>query len=303
MTSRIRTALVAIVGALGLVVAPIALAAPAAAAPLTTVLFFSNDEFTDVDEEDAFWIDSLEASGATVTVFDGGDGSAAAWTAALAGQQVFAFPEHNADLFGVAITEEAAPVIADWVAAGGLILASADYDFIITSVATGIDYTSVTDYFSDHYEGWALVSDLFPGSPSSLSDTNGTSAYDLVDWTDEQLAAFTPLYTALYTPDAPDAVETTSFVSGLFTAGAGGVIYLGYDWYPDESEAALQAEWNAYVEAILAAGLPALPAPAPAPELAATGSSVDSGIYIAGAAMLLLAGAAIFATSRRKASA
>ncbi|MGX5680947.1 LPXTG cell wall anchor domain-containing protein [Schumannella luteola] len=296
MTQRIRTAAVAIAGALGLLVAPVVLAAPAAAAPLTQVLFFSNDLYTDVDQEDAAWIAALEASGATVTVFDGGDGSATAWATALTGQQVLAFPEHSDELFNNAIKEDGANSIASWVAAGGLILASSDYDFILTSVVTGIDYTDVPDYGADFYGPWPRLTDFFPGAPDALESANGTTAYNSFFWTAEQLSIYTPLYAV----DDP-ANEDNSWVSGLFRAGAGGVIYLGYDWYPDEEELELQAVWNAYVEAILEAGLP--PVAPPAPQLAATGSSVDSGLYIGGAALLLLAGAAVVIVARRKAAA
>ncbi|MDO7880958.1 LPXTG cell wall anchor domain-containing protein [Antiquaquibacter soli] len=296
MTQRIRTAAVAIAGALGLLVAPVALAAPAAAAPLTQVLFFSNDAYTDVDEEDAFWIDGLEAAGATVTVFDGGDGSAAAWTAALTGQQVFAFPEHDDDLYNNAITEEAAYAIADWVKAGGLILASSDYDFVLTSVVTGIDYTEVPDYSADFFGPWPRLTEFFPGAPDALAPADGTTAYNSFFWTPEQLSVYTPLYAV----DDP-ADEDNSWVSGLFRAGAGGVIYLGYDWYPSPGQGELQAAWNAYVEAILEAGIP--PVAPPAPQLAATGSSVEPGLYVGGAALLLLAGAAVVIVARRKAAA
>lgn len=297
MTKRIRTAAVAIAGALGLLVAPIALAAPAAAAPLTNVLFFSNEDYTEPGPygEDETQIAALEALGRVVTVFDGGDGSATAWTAALAGQQALVIPESSEIFDTPVLSVAAADVIADFVAGGAVLLLPTEYQADLLSHITGVDYASVWITNEGSNSPWprAFADESFP---EQLAYSNGTYPVNVSLWDEEHYAAAFPVYYDF---------ETGDLAVGGFPVGTGVIYTLAYDWYPGEDgdDVANRAVWNVVMGLLLDAEPAPGPVPVPQPELAATGSSVDTSIYIAGAAMLLLAGAAIIATSRRKASA
>ncbi|MDO7880959.1 LPXTG cell wall anchor domain-containing protein [Antiquaquibacter soli] len=290
MTQRIRTAAVAIAGALGLLVAPVALAAPAAAAyPAINVLFFSNGDFTSPTSEDATQIAALEEVGATVTVFNGGDGLPATWTAALAGKDALVIPESSPLLNSIVLPVESAEVIADWVSAGGILLLPTVGQENLLSLITGVDFTSV----------WSTVGGGGPwpflggdsSFPAQLSYSNGTSPINISSWTDVQYEASGPVYFD---------EDTDELAVGAFPVDAGIIYTLAYDWYPgtEPTDITARADWN-IVQGLLL-GLP-VDAPAPAPQLAATGSSVEPGLYVGGAALLLLAGAAVVIVARRKA--
>lgn len=91
--SRLRLTSLALGASALIVVAPFLTALPAAAAtPDRNLLVFSSDYYTDIDQEDVALVDALTTTGATVTTFDGGDGSAEALTAALAGTDVLFLP-------------------------------------------------------------------------------------------------------------------------------------------------------------------------------------------------------------------
>lgn len=293
MTKRIRTTIVALVGALGLLVAPIALAAPAAAAMVSNVLFFSNDDWTDPDQEDATQIAGLVAAGATVTTFDGGDGSAAAWAAQIAGKQVVVFPEFDSGIVGSdVLSVEALDVIADFVSAGGVLFLPSEYsDGIITDL-TGVDFS--TGWVNSGGSGpWPYSGEENPAFPESLGYSDGTYPVGVGTWGPDQFDASFPLY---YDGEADE------FVVAGFPVGEGVIYVFAYDWYPgvEGDDEANRAEWNIVMGLLL----PFIEVPDPVqPQLAATGSSVDAGVLIAGALLLLVAGVAIIATPRRKASA
>lgn len=290
MTSRIRTAALAVVTALGLVAAPIALAAPAAAAPLTNILFFSNDIYTDVAEEDATQIAALEAVTGVVTVFDGGDGSAEAWTTALAGQDALVIPE-SAEIYNTPVLSvAAADVIGAFLAAGGVALFPTEFQADLLSYLTGVDYATGWVTSDGSGDPWAY-SGSDPAFPAELGYSDGTYSVDVSAWGPDQFDNSFPVY---YNGDAD------FFAVAGFPVGDGVIYTLAYDWYPgDEGDDAANREvWNVVQGLLLGLVAPA-PAPAPAPELAATGSSVDTNVFLAGAAMLLLAGAALVVTRRK----
>lgn len=293
MTKRIRAAIVALVGIVGLLFAPIALAAPAAAAMVSNVLFFSNDDWTDPDEEDATQIAALVAAGATVTTFDGGDGSAAAWAAQIAGKQVVVFPEMDSGIVGSAVlSAEALDVIADFVSAGGVLFLPSENAEEIISELTGVDFT--TGWVNVETPGpWPYAGPENPAFPESLSYSDGTYPIGVGTWGPEQFGASFPVY---YEEETEEAA-----VAG-FPVGDGVIYAFAYDWYPgmSDSDVTNRAQWNIVMGLLLPFVEVADP---PKPELAATGSSVDQSILGAGAVLLLIGAAAIIATSRRKASA
>ncbi|MGX5680948.1 LPXTG cell wall anchor domain-containing protein [Schumannella luteola] len=295
MTKRIRTAAVAIVGALGLLVAPIALAAPAAAViPATNVLFFSNGDYTDPAQEDATQIAAIEAFGITVTTFDGGDGSDVAWDAALTGMDALVIPESDVLLNSPVMSSAAAAVIGGFVNDGGLLFLPTENQEELISLITGVDFTSVWNTTSSSGP-WPFAGPPEEGYPTELGYSNGTYTVDVSGWGPDQFTASFPVY---YNGDTDEAA-----IIG-FPVGDGTIYTLAYDWYPgDEGEdAPNRAVWNEVLGLLLGYETVA-PAPAPAPELAATGSSVEPGLYVGGAALLLLAGAAVVIVARRKAAA
>ena len=96
MTRSLRS--VAIGAVLAVVATPFLALTAATAAPGDDVLVFSNPNVVDtspaaVEGELRNVVAALEDIGFAVTEFDGGDGSAAAWTAALAGIESVVFPE------------------------------------------------------------------------------------------------------------------------------------------------------------------------------------------------------------------
>lgn len=99
MTRTFRAAAVGAV--IALVVAPFLAATSAVAATGQNVLVFVNSFVSDTfpGQEVDQTITALEADDSTVTTFDGGDGSASAWAAALTGIDVIVFPD--AEMGGV----------------------------------------------------------------------------------------------------------------------------------------------------------------------------------------------------------
>lgn len=290
MTSRIRAAALALVAALGLIAAPLLVASSASAAvpSIASILVFSNPAWTDQAEEDATIIADLAETGATITTFDGGDGSAAAWTAALAGKHVLVIPESgNVYVPGgtAVISDEAAAVILAFTDAGGRVIISGGYNPDLVSYLTGLDYTSVWSTSGGGSEPWLLqVAD--PALPAELTYSDGTSPLTGYDtWPAELLAGITPLY-----------VDATGVdvAAAMFPVGTGFVAYLAYDWFPDTApeSAASHLVWNVVLQYLANV-------PVPEPALAETG--VDSSIALtAGAGFLFLGATALVLMRTRR---
>jgi hypothetical protein len=285
MTARLRTAALAVAAAAGLLVAPIALAGSAVAAEPNTaqVLFFSSDQYTDPDDEDATQIAALQEGGATVTVFDGGDGTGAAWSAALAGKHFLVIPE-SGSIFDEPILDDAAEdVLFAFVNGGGHLILPTDYQAPLLSFLTGLDYTSV--WATDDAEAPGELAIEEPGLPAQVLPSDGT--YPVVNpqaWTPEMLDAMTPLYVSQ---------DGTELHSAQWTVGAGTITVLAYDWFPgDEPEdIAGRATWNALLQ-----WLTYIPA---VPQLAATGAEAPAAPAFAAFGLLLLGAVLVVARSRR----
>jgi|GEM_PF-1144822 len=227
----------AVAVAFALVVAPAAAGvASATTAPTASILMFSKEGITDPDvgQEDLAMAAALASIG-TVTTFDGGNGSAAAWTAALAGKDAVVFPEGDVYDNADAMSTEAAAYIKSWISAGHTAIGTGSYthsNFI--NYLTGVDFT----WDDGGAEGdWSLQTPT-EGAPETLPNVDyggGITTYG--DWTTEQKAAVTPLYL--------DASGTNLGV-GSFPVGSGAFIYYAYDWYPDSAdrESGASALWE-----------------------------------------------------------
>ncbi|MGV3733315.1 MAG: hypothetical protein ACO1N6_07945 [Microcella sp.] len=247
------------------------------------VVVFSNDSYTDPEQEDWDIATTLLPGTSTMRVTDGGDGSAATWTTLLTGADVLVLPEgDNWSPGGTsAISDEALEVIRTWVSAGRTIVGTGSYDHgDIVSELTGVDFTSA---FGDNSENgpWQRV-----GSDTSLPDELPNGNYtgglgNVSSYTPEQLAVITPLYASA----ANDSIGIAEFA-----IGTGRYVYHAYDWYPDETELenGVRDIWNGALG--VAAGTSAPPA-AEEPELAETGAGLLP-FAIGMAALLLAVGAA-----------
>ena len=209
-----------------------------AAASSTSVVVFSKDPFTDSDEEDAEITAALQAEfgDGNVTVFDGGDGSAAAWTTALTGKDVLVIPERNDTTIwapgrdeqggdGFPILDEAMDYIRTWASDGRLVIGTGSYSHTaIIEFLTEVDLPS----FDDSDTPWLRSPSLPTSLPASLPVGNYTGGFTGFDsWTDEQQAVVEPLYVS----ESGDNIGVARFI-----VGAGSYVYLAYDWYPDEGD-------------------------------------------------------------------
>ena len=139
----------------GIVVLPTA----ANAAPGDDVLVFSNasvvDTSTGVDGGEYEWISAaMTTAGYDVIPFDGGDGSASAWSTALTDIEVFVLPEQEAgDFYNPGsppswLSAAAWDVLVAWIQAGGAAVMSGVCDAsegYLLSEAVGVDYSDAFD--------------------------------------------------------------------------------------------------------------------------------------------------------------
>lgn len=208
-------------------------AVPAQAVNTYSFVMFSKDGITDPEQEDATMKTALEEIG-TVTLFDGGDGSASAWTAALAGKDAIVFPEGDVYSETAAMSSGAATVVKNWISNGGRAVGTGSYDhgdFI--DYLTGID----RDWSDDSTDGVytkLVSSDSLPETLPNGNYTGAITNYD--EWTDAQKVNVTPIYQDLDNLDVAVAV---------FKVGRGSFTYYAYDWYPDNGEAdTVLVAWN-----------------------------------------------------------
>ncbi len=223
----------ALLAGIGLAMTPV-IAAPAVATGDYQFMMFSKDGITDPAEEDATMKTALEEIG-TVTVFDGGDGSASAWTAAIAGMDALVFPEGDVYGDGDAMSAEAAAVVKTWISAGGRALGTGSYDHAdFIDYLTGITRTwQDSDLSSGNYD-LMIESATLPATISSGNYTGAISNWS--DWTTEEKTGATEIY--------GNAAEGDAAIV-QFAVGTGSFTYYAYDWYPDESETlTVLPEWN-----------------------------------------------------------
>ena len=197
------------------------------------IVMFSNADITDPGEEDADMAEALEALG-SVTLFDGGDGSASAWTTAISGKTALVLPEGT--LFGSDyLDEEAVDVIADFIAEGNPVIMTGAYDHAdLIDAIQGVDRT----WEDSSVDGeWALniTSDELPDTLPNANYAGGISNW--ADWTLADREGVFPIYI--------DSARSNVGVAA-FEHGDGFAIYYGYDWYPDsdEIEDGTREAWN-----------------------------------------------------------
>ena len=287
MRTRSRTHLIALASVGALLVVPLLAVAPAnAAIPGSHVLFVSNLTFSDTTQEDVETLASIEATDAVVTVFDGGDGSAAAWTTALAGIDIIVIPEAERGSIYVpggtsVMSDAAAAVVKSWVTAGGSIVGLGAYShFLLVNYLTGLDYGEVwVSYWAPdgEWERQPAASDTMPAAIPNVNYSGGLAGFDL--WPAELSAPVTPWYLS---------ADGTNLGVGSFAIGAGSYLYVAYDWFPDGGDIGSGARgvWDTVLQSLFAAPAVAPPVVPEGPELAATG--VDLGIVPIGSALLVL---------------
>jgi len=304
-TALAAIATLALASAMVLAGSTAAQAYPATPAEVNAVVFTNglvNDTSSGQEVENETAV--LTGLGITVTPFDGGDGSADAWIAALAGQHLLVLPElessDNNPFYEPGgtpwVSDAALQVIKDWVDAGGYVIinghhSTPDYTPMLLAF-TGKDYAPVFTTSNDNTLSWDLQVPLSTSDP--LAYVNGT--YGLQEygtWSDDLKSIVTPIY---LTTDGQDMAV------GTLGVGSGVVVYIGYDWYPDdEDNPGGIPYWGELLELAASGELPFAPQPiyvAPAaPALAATGFDLVPTAAIAG--VLLLAGGAFLLLRRR----
>ncbi|HEY9498426.1 MAG TPA: hypothetical protein VIQ78_05335 [Terrimesophilobacter sp.] len=287
MYRRSRTHIMAVVAVGALLAAPLlATTSASAAIPGHQVLFISNSAFSDTGQEDEEVLASIGTTDAEVTVFDGGDGSAAAWTAALAGIDVLVIPEAEIDDIYVpggtsVMSDGAAAVVKSWVTAGGDIVGLGAYTHVLlVSYLTGLDYTTV---WADNYVGegeWLRQAAANASWPTAIPNVNYSGGLiDFDTWPAGLAAPVTPWYLS---------EDGTNLGVASFAIGAGSFVYVGYDWFPDGEDigSGARALWDTVLQSFFAAPVVVPPVAPEGPELAATG--VDLGIVPIGSVLLVL---------------
>lgn len=207
------------------------------------VLVYSNDRYTDEDEEDRDIKNALLSISKTVSVFDGGDGGRSAWESALSGIEVLVIPE--GDPWRSADTVEgfdslAKAYVLDWVRAGRTVIGTGSYTHrrMITDW-TGVDFTSVGNGVAA--SSWSL-SVSRAGLPATIPNANyagGIRNYN--DLTQQQKDAMEVIYFDAAADGGKGNVGVASFA-----VGSGFYIYNAYDWYPGGAELTngVRAAWN-----------------------------------------------------------
>lgn len=237
-----------LVGA-AVLLATIAVPLPASAAPGDDVLVFSNGSVVDtglgVDGGEYEWISAaLTAGGYDVVPFDGGDGSALAWTTALTDIEVFVLPEQeNGDFFDPLsppawLSEAGKDALVDWIQAGGSMLQSYACDpeeIPVLNDATGFSFDDAL--VCNSVTAPRLIDDAT--LPAQLDTPSATSSFSLASFSTAQQDAVTVWYAG-----AGDdcGVATDLMSAGVFAAGSGSVSFLGWDYFNDSGGD--QASWN-----------------------------------------------------------
>jgi hypothetical protein len=226
----------AAIAALTGLVAGTLLTAIVAAGPvaLSTVAFFSNDQYTDVAEEDANMIADLEAGGHTVVLVE--ELTAAAFTEALTDANALVIPENGG--FYDDLPADAATVISDWVEAGGrLVLADASNasEGLTELFGFSTQDTSGCSEEDDPCELTEAAADTeFADGPADLQGVNATGS--IISST--LPAGSTVIYEGPGSAQAGSAASPAGEDVAVTPVAAvpvedGVVIALGWDWYPD----------------------------------------------------------------------
>jgi hypothetical protein len=322
MTSLTRTALAA-TGTLALSAVLVLGGAGAANAYPVSVgevdaVVFSNSNVVDGNAEGELEhiVEDIDTFGlASVVQFDGGDGSAAAWTAALADKELLVMPEQEVGNFyntgGTPWASDAAlAVIKAWVEAGNYFILAGSQSYTADAEDGGSYYGSAPLMsaltclaianeelytFDDEDVDYVPAVELV-GAPDPLPYRDGT--YALVsDVFSAPLAGIaTEIYTADVTLGGGQVLNTLGAVT--FGVGNGAVIYLSYDWFWNDEDSG-SAEWYNVLQLAVSGEFPYTPQPV-CGQLAATGAETPVLPIAAGAGFLLLAGAVALIMVRRR---
>jgi len=229
-----------------------------------------------------------------VTEFTGGDGSAAAWTAALAGVESVVFPEtERGTLYATGVdgsdawlSDAAAVALGTWVQGGGTVLlstiTSGDGGDLV-SVLSGVDYTG--SWNTSGGAGSSAPRVIADASlPATLPYADGTYPVNISAWTPEQLDPLTAWY-----------LDGGSLWAGEIAAGDGTIAVESYDYYPEpgdsgncdvggQSQSSLELihQWNIVVSGLLDGGTPTDPATLTEPAWTGTGIPVDIAVSFGG---------------------
>lgn len=207
------------------------------------VLVYSNDLYTDEDQEDLDITNALLSISKTVSVFDGGDGSRSAWEGALSGIDVLVIPEGSPWRAGDTVEgfdSQAKAYVLDWVRAGRTVIGTGSYTHLqMITDWTGVNFLSVGN--APAASSWSL-SVARAGLPATIPNANyagGITNYN--DLTQPQKDAMEIIY---FDPDYNSGKGNVGVAS--FAIGSGFYIYNAYDWYPGGVELTngVRAAWN-----------------------------------------------------------
>lgn len=263
--TRLRAALVGFLAAALGVAGALAVPAAASADPGDDVLIFSNPDVVDATNPgdgggEYNWISqAVAAAGYTVIPFDGGDGEASTWQAALEDVEVFLLPEqengpfYDPDAPPSWMSEAAKDVLVDWVRSGGTMIVSGICAYE-SSTASRIEYL-IGEMVGVSYNGRFLgctgpsTSVRFiddDGLPETLGWLDGTYTMRLDGLTAEQLAPLTVWYAGVA------CVEELAV--GEFAAGAGRIGFEAWDYYYEvdyDPDTTGQDDWNLVLAALI----------------------------------------------------
>jgi hypothetical protein len=205
------------------------------------VLEFSKSGCTDPAEEDADIKVALEVISASVTLFDGGDGSLTAWTTALTGVDVLVIPEGGFFDCASAVSPDAQAYIKTWVQSGKTVLGTGSYTHVdFVNYMSGIDYSLV---WADGGLANAILnpwtrqvsSTTLPATVPNANYAGGLRNYST--YSAAQKAIMTPIYYSA----GEDNLGVVQF-----RFGSGDFLYYAYDWYPSPADVSsgARADWN-----------------------------------------------------------
>jgi hypothetical protein len=283
---------------------------PAAVGEVDAVVF-NNGSVVDLTNEYLNLSADLGTFGlASITPFDGGDGSAATWTAALTGAELLVLPEQEFANFYDAggkpwVSDAGLAVIKTWVEAGNFLLLAGSQSYIdegdsgdeyfgqapLFSALTCLAITNDELYTFDEDDEFTPAVAL-TGAPDPLPWRDGTYAFVSDVWSAPLTSIATPIYTGETTIGGGQVLNTVG--AATFGIGNGAVIYLAYDWFEDTSD-----EWYNVLQLAVSGAFPYAPQPV-CGQLAATGAEVPAAPIAAGAGILLLAGVLALVAVRRR---
>lgn len=205
------------------------------------VLEFSNSLCTDPAEEDADIKVALEVISASVTLFDGGDGSLTAWTTALTGVDVLVIPEGDFFDCAGAVSADAQAYIKTWVQSGKTVLGTGSYEHLdFVNYMSGIDYSGVwsdNSLSNEILNPWTrqVSSTILPATVPNADYAGGLLNYST--YSAAQKAIMTPIYYSA----GEDNLGVVQF-----RFGSGDFLYYAYDWYPSPADVSsgARAAWD-----------------------------------------------------------